>query len=50
MIDETLMVQDIVRRKAAEVMYESAVKTEPKPAEESEEAQADSPAEENIAE
>ncbi len=50
MIDETLMVQDIVRRKAAEVMYESAVKTEPKPAEESEEAQADSPAEENSAE
>lgn len=34
MIDETLMVQDIVRRKAADVMYSSAVKTEPKPEEE----------------
>ncbi len=34
MIDETLMTQDIVRRKAADVMYSSAVKTEPKPAEE----------------
>ncbi len=32
MIDETLMTQDIVRRKAADVMYSSAVKTEPKPA------------------
>lgn len=30
MIDETLMTQDIVRRKAADVMYSSAVKTEPK--------------------
>ncbi len=31
MIDENLMVQDIVHRKAADVMYDSAVKTEPKP-------------------
>ena len=37
MIDETLMTRDIVRRKAADVMYESAVRTEPKP-EEAEEA------------
>ncbi len=34
MIDETLMTQDIVHRKAAEVLYSSAVKTEPKPEEE----------------
>ena len=34
MIDENLMVQDIVHRKAADVMYDSAVKTEPKPDEE----------------
>ena len=34
MIDETLMVKDIVRRKAAELLYTSAVKTEPKPEEE----------------
>ena len=34
MIDETLMVKDIVRRKAAEFLYTSAVKTEPKPEEE----------------
>ena len=42
MIDERLMVQDIERRKAADLIYESAVKTEPK-AEETAEA----PAEEN---
>ena len=34
MIDETLMTRDIVRRKAADIMYSSAVKTEPKPEEE----------------
>ena len=34
MIDETLMVRDIVRRKAADFIYASAVKTEPKPEEE----------------
>ena len=34
MIDENLMVQDIVRRKAADVLYSTAVKTEPKPEEE----------------
>ncbi len=44
MIDETLMTQDIVRRKAADVLYSSAVKTEPKPEEEtpSEEASEES--------
>lgn len=42
MIDERLMVQDIERRKAADLIYESAVKTEPK----AEEA-AEAPAEEN---
>lgn len=42
MIDERLMVQDIERRKAADLIYESAVKTEP----EAEEA-AEAPAEEN---
>lgn len=44
MIDETLMCKDIVRRKAADVLYSSAVKTEPKPEEEaapSEEAPAE---------
>ena len=34
MIDEKLMVRDIVRRKAADILYDSAVKTEPKPEEE----------------
>ena len=43
MIDETLMTRDIVRRKAADIMYSSAVKTEPKPEEET-------PAEETSAE
>lgn len=33
MIDERLMVQDIERRKAADLIYSSAVKTEPKPEE-----------------
>lgn len=42
MIDERLMVQDIERRKAADLIYTSAVKTEPK----AEEA-AEAPAEEN---
>ena len=46
MIDETLMTQDIVRRKAADVMYSSAVKTEPKPAEEAA-AEETAPAEES---
>ena len=44
MIDETLMSKDIVRRKAADVLYSSAIKTEPKPEEEaapSEEAPAE---------
>ena len=31
MIDEELMARDIVRRKAADFIYDSAVKTEPKP-------------------
>ena len=30
MIDEALMMQDISRRKAADAIYSSAVKTEPK--------------------
>ena len=50
MIDETLMSQDIVRRKAADVLYSSAVKTEPKPEEEetpSEEAPAEDKSENN---
>ena len=47
MIDENLMTQDIIRRKAAEVIYESAVKTEPKPAEE--EGEEAAPAEEEAA-
>ena len=42
MIDERLMVQDIERRKAADLIYSSAVKTEPKP-----EEAAEAPAEEN---
>lgn len=42
MIDEHLMVQDIERRKAADLIYSSAVKTEPKP-----EEAAEAPAEEN---
>lgn len=42
MIDERLMVQDIERRKAADLIYSSAVKTEPKP-----EETAEAPAEEN---
>ena len=46
MIDEHLMMQDIERRKAADLIYESAVKTEPK-AEEAAEAPAEAPAEEN---
>ena len=46
MIDETLMTQDIVRRKAGGVMYSSAVKTEPKPAEEAA-AEETAPAEES---
>ena len=46
MIDERLMVQDIERRKAADLIYTSAVKTEPK-AEEAAEAPAEAPAEEN---
>lgn len=46
MIDERLMVQDIERRKAADLIYTSAVKTEPK-AEEASEAPAEAPAEEN---
>ena len=37
MIDETLMVRDIVRRKAADFICASAVKTEPKPEEAAEE-------------
>ena len=45
MIDENLMVQDIVHRKAADVMYDSAVKTEPKPDEETPAAD-EAPAEE----
>ena len=45
MIDENLMVQDIVHRKAADVMYDSAVKTEPKPDEEAPAAD-EAPAEE----
>ena len=45
MIDEHLMMQDIERRKAADLIYESAVKTEPK-AEEAAEAPAEAPAEE----
>ena len=45
MIDENLMVQDIVHRKAADVMYDSAVKTEPKPDEETPAAN-EAPAEE----
>ena len=50
MIDETLMSKDIVRRKAADVLYSSAVKTEPKPEEEaapSEEAPAEEKSENN---
>ena len=47
MINEELMMQDIVRRKAADVLYSSAVKTEPKPEEPSEEAhEEEAPAEE----
>ena len=48
MIDEKLMVQDIVRRKAADILYDSAVKTEPKPEEEkpAEETSEEAPAEE----
>ena len=42
MIDERLMVQDIERRKASDLIYSSAVKTEPKP-----EEAAEAPAEEN---
>lgn len=42
MIDERLMVQDIERRKAADLIYSSAIKTEPKP-----EEAAEAPAEEN---
>ena len=45
MIDENLMVQDIVHRKAADIMYDSAVKTEPKPDEETPAAD-EAPAEE----
>ena len=45
MIDENLMVQDIVHRKAADVMYDSSVKTEPKPDEETPAAD-ETPAEE----
>ena len=45
MIDENLMVQDIVHRKVADVMYDSAVKTEPKPDEETPAAD-EAPAEE----
>ena len=51
MIDEKLMARDITRRKAADVIYNSAVKTEPKPEEETpaEETPAEetAPAEEN---
>ena len=50
MIDETLMSKDIVRRKAADVLYSSAIKTEPKPEEEaapSEEAPAEEKSENN---
>ena len=52
MIDEKLMVQDIVRRKAADILYDSAVKTEPKPEEEkpAEETSEEAPAEEPSAE
>ena len=47
MINEELMMQDIVRRKAADVLYSCAVKTEPKPEEPSEEAhEEEAPAEE----
>ena len=41
MIDEELMVRDLVRRKAASVIYDSGVKTEPRPAETAEEAPAE---------
>ena len=52
MIDEKLMVRDIVRRKAADILYDSAVKTEPKPEEEkpAEETSEEAPAEEPSAE
>ena len=52
MIDEKLMVQDIVRRKAADILYDSAVKTEPKPEEEkpAEETSEEAPAGEPSAE
>ena len=41
MIDEELMTRDLVRRKAASIIYDTAVKTEPKAAEE---AKAEEPA------
>ena len=41
MIDEELMTRDLVRRKAASIIYDTAVKTEPKAAEE---ANAEEPA------
>ena len=52
MIDEKLMVRDIVRRKAADILYDSAVKTEPKPEEEkpAEETSEEAPAGEPSAE
>ena len=52
MIDEKLMVQDIVRREAADIRYDSAVKTEPKPEEEkpAEETSEEAPAGEPSAE
>ena len=39
--DTELMVRDLVRRKAASVIYDSGVKTEPRPAETAEEAPAE---------
>ena len=52
MIDEKLMVQDIVRREAADIRYDRAVKTEPKPEEEkpAEETSEEAPAGEPSAE